>query len=50
MGGLKILSLITNLGITINLFLIDSQTTREKVSSQNGNSREHVLRSQMIIK
>jgi hypothetical protein len=43
MGEVKVLSLITNLGITINN-IKDIQTTCAKVGSQNENSREHILR------
>jgi hypothetical protein len=39
----KVLSLITNLGIAINRNK-DIQTTCAKVGSQNENSREHKLR------
>jgi hypothetical protein len=42
MGEVKVLSLVTNLGITI--IKKDIQTTRAKVGSQDENSREHVLR------
>ena len=47
-GDVKILQWISN--SELHKLMIDIQTTHAKVGSQDGNSREHESRSQMIIK
>lgn len=39
-----------NLNSEVHKLMVDIQTAHAKLSSQDENSREHVLRSQMIIK
>lgn len=34
----------------LNKLMVKNRTAFSKLSSQNGNSREHVLKSQMIMK
>ena len=39
-----------NLNSEVHKLLLDIQTIHDKLSSQDENSREHILRSRMIIK